>query len=184
MLQFNFIYVSSYFKEILMQKIYLAGPEVFLPNALEIGTAHKHLCADYGFEGLFPLDNTITGSHPKEIAEAIRYANTMMIHTCDIVIANLSPFRGPEPDSGTVWEVGFAQGLGKKVVAYSTDLRTLKEKTQSILTLGDANCDTLGMAIEDFGLTHNLMFSQNVIASSFEECLKYLSQNASLTHQS
>lgn len=157
-----------------MQKIYLAGPEVFLPNALEIGTAHKLLCKKYGFEGLFPLDNSITGNNPKEIAEAIRQANQRMIYACDTVIANLSPFRGPEPDSGTVWEVGFAEGLGKNVVAYSTDLRTLKEKTQSILDLGDARCDALGMAIEDFGLTHNLMFSHTVVAENFEACLQYL----------
>lgn len=157
-----------------MQKIYLAGPEVFLPNALEIGIARKLLCHKYGYEGLFPLDNTITGSNLKEIATAIRLANQAMIHECDIVIANLSPFRGPEPDSGTVWEVGYAQGLGKRVLAYSTDLRPLKEKTQSILNLGDTNCDASGMAIEDFGLTHNLMFSQSVVASSFEECFKYL----------
>ncbi|WP_041958718.1 nucleoside 2-deoxyribosyltransferase [Sulfurospirillum arsenophilum] len=157
-----------------MQKIYLAGPEVFLPNALEVGNAHKLLCTKYGYEGLFPLDNTIEGSNLKEIATAIRLANQAMIHECDIVIANLSPFRGPEPDSGTVWEVGFAQGLGKHVLAYSTDLRPLKEKTQSILNLGDTNCDASGMAIEDFGLTHNLMFSHSVVASSFEECFKYL----------
>ncbi|WP_263833500.1 nucleoside 2-deoxyribosyltransferase [Sulfurospirillum oryzae] len=157
-----------------MQKIYLAGPEVFLPNALEVGNSHKLLCKKYGYEGLFPLDNTITGDNLKEIAEAIRLANQRMIQRCDIVIANLSPFRGPEPDSGTVWEVGYAQGLGKHVLAYSTDMRPLKEKTQSILNLGDTNCDTSGMAIEDFGLTHNLMFSHNVVAPSFEACLKYL----------
>lgn len=157
-----------------MQKIYLAGPEVFLPNALEVGNAHKLLCTKYGYQGLFPLDNTITGNNLKEIATAIRLANQAMIHECDIVIANLSPFRGPEPDSGTVWEVGYAQGLGKHVLAYSADLRTLKEKTQSILNLGDTNCDASGMTIEDFGLTHNLMFSYSVVASSFEECLKHL----------
>lgn len=157
-----------------MQKIYLAGPEVFLPNALEVGNAHKRLCAKYGYEGLFPLDNTIIGNDLKEIAEAIRLANQRMIQRCDIVIANLSPFRGPEPDSGTAWEVGYAQGLGKKVLGYSTDLRTLKEKTQSILNLNDTNCDLEGMEIEDFGLTHNLMFSHCVVATSFEECLKYL----------
>lgn len=157
-----------------MQKIYLAGPEVFLPNALEIGEALKRLCLEHGYEGLFPLDNTITGDNPLEIATAIRLANQTMIHSCDIVIANLSPFRGPEPDSGTVWEVGFAQGLGKKVLAYSSDRRSLKEKTQSILNLGDTNCDASGMFIEDFGLTHNLMFSHIVVASNFESCLKCL----------
>ena len=163
-----------FLRSLLMQKIYLAGPEVFLPNALEIGTSHKLLCQKYGYEGLFPLDNTISGNNPADVATAIRLANQTMIYECDIVIANLSPFRGPEPDSGTVWEVGFAQGLNKQVLAYSTDLRILKEKTQSILNLGDASRDTTGMAIEDFGLTHNLMFSHIVVASSFEECLKYL----------
>ena len=157
-----------------MQKIYLAGPEVFLPNALEIGTSHKLLCQKYGYEGLFPLDNTISGNNPADVATAIRLANQAMIYECDIVIANLSPFRGPEPDSGTVWEVGFAQGLGKRVLAYSTDLRTLKEKTQAILHLGDAHCDTSGMVIEDFGLTHNLMFAHCVVTSNFEACLRLL----------
>ena len=32
-------------------KIYLAGPEVFLPDAVQIGQAKKRLCAAYGFEG-------------------------------------------------------------------------------------------------------------------------------------
>lgn len=162
-----------------MQKIYLAGPEVFLPNALEIGDVHKRLCTHYGFQGLFPLDNTITGTNPKAISEAIYRANKAMIEECDSVIANLSPFRGPEPDSGTVWEVGYAQGLGKKVVAYSTDMRTLKAKTQALLQLGAQNVDADGMVIEDFGLTHNLMFAHLVIASSFEACLEYLDSHPS-----
>ena len=93
-----------------MQKIYLAGPDVFLPNAIEEGKRLKALCQNYGFEGLFPMDNIITGQSPKEIALKIQEAKKHMIHACDIVIANLSPFRGPEPDSGTVcpsvWKKG------------------------------------------------------------------------------
>ena len=112
-----------------MKKIYLAGPDVFLPNAIEEGESLKALCQNYGYEGLFPMDNVISGQTPQEIALKIQEANKQMIHACDIVIANLSPFRGPEPDSGTVWEVGYAQAFGKKVVGYSTDRRTLKEKT-------------------------------------------------------
>ena len=30
-------------------KIYLAGPDVFLPNAIAIGRRKKELCAQYGF---------------------------------------------------------------------------------------------------------------------------------------
>ena len=166
-----------------MQKIYLAGPDVFLPNAIEEGKRLKALCQNYGFEGLFPMDNIITGQTPKEIALKIKEANQEMIYACDIVIANLSPFRGPEPDSGTVWEVGFAQALGKTVLAYSTDMRSLKEKTQDLLDLGHSDVDRAGMSIEDFGLSHNLMFAECLIADNFEACLKRLGCSSEISSQ-
>ena len=37
--------------------IYLAGPDVFLPNAIEVGKKKKAICEEFGFEGLFPADN-------------------------------------------------------------------------------------------------------------------------------
>lgn len=158
-----------------MLKIYLAGPEVFLADAISVGEHRKALCRDAGFEGRFPLDNVIEGSSAQEIASKIQSANMTMIQTCDVLIANLSPFRGPEPDSGTVWEVGYAQGLGKKVIAFSSDRRSLKERTQAMLGLENATIDSQGMALEDFGLSHNLMFAPLVIADTFEEALRYLS---------
>jgi len=39
-------------------KIYLAGPDVFLPDALEVGKRKREICARHGLRGLFPLDNT------------------------------------------------------------------------------------------------------------------------------
>jgi len=41
-------------------KLYLAGPEVFLPEAIEIGRIKKDLCARYGIEGLYPFDNEVS----------------------------------------------------------------------------------------------------------------------------
>lgn len=159
--------------------IYLAGPDVFLPNAIQHSKKLKSLCEKYGYVGKFPLDNEIDGKglHPHEIAQKIKDANINMIKNCDIVIANLSPFRGPEPDSGTVWEVGFAQALGKKVIAYSTDMRTLKEKTQDILKLNNDSLDKDGMQIEDFKLSHNLMYASCLVGNTFESCLEYLNKD-------
>jgi len=34
-----------------LKKVYLAGPEVFLPDAIDIATRKKRLCLEYGFEG-------------------------------------------------------------------------------------------------------------------------------------
>ncbi len=40
-------------------KVYLAGPDVFLPDAVEIGRQKAAICARYGLIGLYPLDNTV-----------------------------------------------------------------------------------------------------------------------------
>ena len=54
-------------------KIYLAGPEVFLPDAVGIGQAKKRLCAAYGFEGLYPFDNEIVASPAGERTDRLIY---------------------------------------------------------------------------------------------------------------
>jgi nucleoside 2-deoxyribosyltransferase len=43
-------------------RVYLAGPEVFLPDALAIAAAKKRLCAAHGLEGVFPLDPAAAGA--------------------------------------------------------------------------------------------------------------------------
>lgn len=155
-----------------MKKIYIAGPEVFLKDGKEYGEILKQKCLTAGFEGLFPLDNDVQGVTRDELARNIKAGNIELIKSCDIVIANLSPFRGPEPDSGTVWEVGFAQGLDKVVIGYCADQRDLKTKTQEILGLApSSHRDRQNLEIEDFGLTHNLMYAEIVLHHSFDQCL-------------
>jgi len=163
-----------------MKKIYIAGPEVFLESAREYGEILKQKCLTAGFEGLFPLDNDVKGETREELAKNIKAGNIELIKSCDIVIANLSPFRGPEPDSGTVWEVGFAQGLGKVVIGYCSDRRNLKTKTQEILGLApSSHRDRQNLEIEDFGLTHNLMYAEIVLCLSFDQCLESLCSSPS-----
>ena len=158
-----------------MKSVYIAGPDVFCINAKEIGELLKQKCYKYEFKGLFPLDNILEANSKKELAIKIKNANIELIKLCDIVIANLSPFRGPEPDSGTVWEVGYAQALGKNVVGYSTDMRDLKTRTQDMLGLkNDSLRDLNNLEIEDFNLTHNLMYADIIVSNNFEGCLKYL----------
>ena len=45
-----------------MKKIYLAGPDVFAPNSIEIGKKLKNICEENNFIGLYPLDNEIEQS--------------------------------------------------------------------------------------------------------------------------
>ncbi|MFA7431885.1 MAG: nucleoside 2-deoxyribosyltransferase, partial [Rhodospirillaceae bacterium] len=75
-----------------MKTVYLAGPEVFLPNAAEIGAAKKAICARHGLTGVFPLDNVLdlSGLSPPEAGRAIFRANVALMRAADAVIANLT----------------------------------------------------------------------------------------------
>ncbi len=156
-----------------MKKIYLAGPDVFEPDAVAIGERLKRLAHDYGFIGLFPLDNIIPDkASPHETARAIRDANIQLIKSSDIVMANLNPFRGIEPDSGTVFEVGYACALGKDVYCYATDCREMIARIREKQQLpADTTMCREGKTIEDFNLSHNLMMIDLVVAKDAESCL-------------
>lgn len=163
------------------RKIYLAGPEVFDKEAIKIGEDSVELCSKYGFEGMYPLDNVVNFNQPKEkISLDIFEANEQMIRDCDIVIANLSQWRGKEPDSGTVWECGFAYGLGKTVYCY------LDSDKEYIDTFSDSekieengfHYDLNGKMIEDFGGHLNLMLERSVekiFIGDLESVLKEIS---------
>ena len=100
-------------------KLYLAGPEVFLPEAIEIGRIKKDLCARYGIEGLYPFDNEVSPRSGEAVDRLIYRANIAMIRDADGGIFNLTPFRGPSADVGTVFELGFLSALGKAAFGYT-----------------------------------------------------------------
>ena len=146
-------------------RVYLAGPEVFLSNAKEIGEQKKTLCEKYGFEGVFPIDVEVDtkGKLPCEVGLCISNVNEDLIKNCQIVIANITPFRGPSADVGTVYELGYAHGLGKLVFAYSNSAELFTDRTIKALG-GNVNRsvdgklrDTEGMFIEENDLVDNLM---------------------------
>ncbi|RMF87335.1 MAG: hypothetical protein D6736_13070 [Nitrospinota bacterium] len=129
-------------------KLYLAGPEVFLPDAVEKAREQQALCARYGFIGLHPIDNNIDVQErdPTQILEIyrairlfrgdvhallVRFSTDALlsalkiymgdihqIYQCDIVVANCNPFRGALIDDGTAYELGFGNALGKPSYGY------------------------------------------------------------------
>jgi nucleoside 2-deoxyribosyltransferase/DNA-binding CsgD family transcriptional regulator len=144
-------------------KIYLAGPEVFLPEAKAIGQIKKDLCAKCGFEGLFPFDNEAPQSGSGDGIDRLIYrANVAMIDAADCGIFNLTPFRGASADAGTIFELGVMTGLGKAAFAYSNDGGTLLDrlKRDHLAAFDKATSqwwDQSGMAIENFENADNLM---------------------------
>jgi nucleoside 2-deoxyribosyltransferase len=152
-----------------MLTVYLAGPDVFLPDAIAIGQRKKQLCAAYGFEGLYPFDNDISPAGEGERVDRLIYrANVAMMRRADFGICNLTPFRGPSADAGTVFELGFMTGLGKPVFAYTNDAAhyPVRARTATHAAFDQAAGtwrDASGMMIEDFGNADNLMIDWAVL---------------------
>ncbi|MGF1464046.1 MAG: nucleoside 2-deoxyribosyltransferase [Maricaulaceae bacterium] len=138
-----------------MIKTYLAGPDVFHPEAVKLGQLKRDICARYGLDGLFPLDNelNIQGMAHREASFAIYSANVAMVQRADCVIANLTPFRGASADAGTIWELGFACGMGLPCFGYSMTRNGYADRARAHKDRMGAD-DTI---IENFGLTENLM---------------------------
>lgn len=139
-------------------RIYLAGPDVFRPDAIEHGERLKSLCVQYGHEGLYPMDNKLP-SHLKgrEAAEWIYGADLAQLDKADVIIANVIPFRGPSCDVGTAVEIGYAVAQGKPVYLYSRDLTTYNDKVDYLHGADETGYFVDNMIVEGFGLVDNLM---------------------------
>lgn len=167
-----------------MRSVYLAGFDVFLPDAQAHGERLKALCATYGFEGLFPLDNQAPGElSGAELAQWIYRENIALIRRADMVMANLNPFRGAEPDSGTAFEVGYAIARGKPVWAYTRQSGSLIDQVAVGVAADDGvsrMVDAEGYTVEDFGLSLNLMLacSARIVHGSAADCLARMAAEA------
>jgi nucleoside 2-deoxyribosyltransferase len=140
-------------------KVYLAGPDVFLPDAVEFGRRKAEICARHGLTGLYPLDNAIDLS-ARDASLKIFAGNEAMMLEADAIIANLTPFRGPGADAGTVYELGFMAGRGKLCLGYCNDPTRYADRVRKFTTVDKQAvrlADAAGLTVEDFGLGDNLM---------------------------
>jgi nucleoside 2-deoxyribosyltransferase len=154
-------------------RVYLAGPDVFLPDAAAWMQRKKAICAGFQLVGVSPLDDLL--NQPGEWVDLpdwrrIALRNEAHIRSCVAVVANLTPFRGPSADVGTVYEIGFARGLGLKVFGYATVTTTFLDRTLASIGGGRQEADGSwwdgdGLLVEQFGLFDNLMIEAGIAES-------------------
>jgi len=95
-------------------KLFLAGP-LFTAAEIAFNVRLKDLLVKAGFEVWLPQEHK-----PKEITATSIFLNDVAgIDWCDVVVANMD---GPDPDSGTCWECGYAYKK-KRIILYRTDFR-------------------------------------------------------------
>jgi nucleoside 2-deoxyribosyltransferase len=132
---------------------YLAGPDVFLPNAVAHAARKVEICRRSGLRGLPPLNEDAGSAAPElETWQAIYQKDLAMMEQSDIIIANLTPFAGASADAGTLIEVGWFLGKGKPIFGYSNTPETFESRMRRQLGAEQAS-----LAIEGFHLPDNLM---------------------------
>lgn len=176
--------------------IYLAGPEVFLPDPVAKGADKRSVIARFNQEVLSDKDFRFVGHYPLD-AEIDGYTNTprtalQIFHACiefmnktDLIIANVTHFRGPSADVGTAFEMGYMYAQQKPVFVYYDVQETYCTDHETAAHVGapphsDAHTtyadkvrafasgyfidrspteerDNDNFMIEDFGLADNLM---------------------------
>ena len=179
---------------------YLAGPDVFFPNAHEIGRQKIEYLHTLGIVGHFPLDTGVPGDLLKDPAQAIRFigdANEKMMRNCcldgriGLILANMSPFHGPSMDVGTAFEVGFMSALSYKnnviIIGYTSDKRNFEDRVVEEIYGGWSNITHKngiphgpdGTMIEAFGGADNLMITNAILRTggeifpTFEEAAQF-----------
>ena len=154
--------------------IYLAGPEVFLANAHEIGERKRAICSRHGLIGIFPGDAAPPPDPaltPQDRGLAISQAMETAMRGCDAMIVNLTPFRGVSADVGSVYEMGFMRGLGRPVFGYTHAAICYRDRVALACAhtlrrrITGEHEDADGMAVENFDLHDNLMIAGGLLSS-------------------
>jgi len=145
-------------------KAYLAGPDVFLLDAPAHARRKVEICARHGIEGRPPLNEDLASLEGMSHAEAWRTIyrkDVAMMEACDIVIANLTPFRGASADGGTLVEIGWFLGRGRPVFGYSNSATPFGTRCRA---QSAALPDPIpGLSVETFGLPDNLMVEGTLV---------------------
>ncbi len=186
--------------------VYLAGPDVFYPNAIQIGDDNKKFLETLGMIGHFPLDNIIDPEifkNQKLAAQTIAANNEKIMNgICSegrvgVILANMNPWHGPSTDVGTSFEIGFMSALSYSknviIIGYSDDTRMFEERVVDDHYEGEVTTDEKGKVwgsdgkeVEKFGCADNLMLTSAIertggkICKTFEEAAmlaKELSDN-------
>ena len=128
--------------------VYLAGPDVFLPDSAEIGRRKQAICRVHGLEGHYPGEEVdLAGLEPAQQARALFDACVTMMDRCVAGLANVTPFRGVRADVGTAFEMGYLFGRGFPVWGYTSHAADYATRV----------VDDGQLLVEAFGLADNLM---------------------------
>ncbi len=184
---YNTAFYTISLKETLMFKVYIAGPDVFSVSYRKFTEVLNLAATNLDLELIFPVNpddrkNYLTesagvgitsrysgpqsgltrdlknGNYEQSLIDIIANNCKRMMDTCDGAIINANPFRGPEPDSGTMVELGYLKGINKPSVVYAAKgLPEIADRINSHKNSQGALIDDNGYYVEQLGSSFNPM---------------------------
>jgi len=153
--------------------VYLGGPEVFLPDADDILGQKIALAAEFGFVAKFPANRlNLPPLDPHLLSRLLYFADAETALGCDVGLFNLTPFRGPSADVGTVLEMGLMLGAGRTIFGYTNIAGDYVERIaprQMTAIAGKPVCvDADGWHVEMYGNADNAMIDGALQGSAID----------------
>lgn len=157
------------------ESIYIAGPECFYFNGTERLRAMRAAAESCGLSVTLPNDNELDLNHTdlRLNADAIFANCAESMNRSTGIICDLEYFRGPEPDSGSIYEIGMAYALGIRCYGYTRDKREQKWKYQGFELIDGVPYDRKGRILPNYNLPFapNIIGSTKIIEGDFYDCL-------------
>lgn len=148
-----------------VRSLWLAGPEIWLPDSEAQASRQRALCLESGLEAIIPTRIPPDEGGDELLARQFYASRMAQLRQADAAVVNLTPFRGPSADTATVFEAGVLAGLGRPIFAYLNITSELQaEYVARVDTTLGASLDPAGVwrdgdgcVIEDNGLPETVM---------------------------
>ena len=160
------------------EAIYIAGPECFYTYGYDALAAMKARAHALGFGVTLPNDHPLDMENPdkQKRADSIFADLDKVMKETTVIIADLEAYRGAEPDSGSVYELGMAYAKGARCYGYTRDKRSLATKNQQSYLKDGKVYDERGnmMPYAELPFSPTIIGSTKIVEGDFDDCLKML----------
>lgn len=160
------------------EAIYIAGPECFYTYGYDMLAAMRVRAESLGFGVTLPNSHPLdlTNQDKQKRADSIFKDLEVVMNKTTVIIADLEAYRGAEPDSGTVYELGMAYAKGARCYGYSRDKRNVVTKNQGCVLTGEQVFDERGNHVPYAALPFSptIIGSTKIVEGDYDDCLKLL----------
>lgn len=160
------------------EAIYIAGPECFYTYGYDALGAMRARAQSLGFGVTLPNDHPLDMENPdkQKRADSIFADLDKVMKETTVIIADLEAYRGAEPDSGTIYELGMAYAVDARCYGYTRDKRSLGTKNQQAYLKNGRIYDERGgvMPYAQLPFSPTIIGSTKIVEGDFDDCLKML----------